>query len=189
MRQEPGRLVVSDTSKSSIRVEGLTPQLWPRVRAQVAEIENGAYEPARRTGIEDFDEVVADSRGVSLIACAGAKVAGFCVAGPLESFPAVNGTCSDSNWGRSNTLYTVDTTVAEAYRGQGVARLLKQRQLVAARAAGYSFVVGRVRIGFADAIWKISSDLGAVQIQHLENEYADGLMPNTCIYYRIPVPG
>jgi len=178
-------VVVSKIPESTFHLALLTPTLWVDVRLLVAEIESSAYELGRRDSIEELERVVAHPRGISVVARDGTHVAGFCLGAPLESFPAVSGTRGDLNWGRQNTLYAADTAVAGAYRGRGLARLLKQRQLNEAREAGYSFVVGRVRVGLADAMWKINRELGAVQVQYLPNDYGDGIVPDACIYYRI----
>lgn len=180
---------MSKNPVSGVQVELLTPRFWTRVRSQVAEIESNAYEVARRDGIEDLERVVTHPRSISVLARDSVQIAGFCLGAPLEFFPTVSGARDDSNRGRSNTLYAADTTVASAYRGRGIARLLKCKQLDEARAAGYSFVAGRVRVGFADAMWKINCEFGAVQVQYLQGDYGDGLVPDACIYYRIPLHG
>jgi GNAT superfamily N-acetyltransferase len=170
---------------AAVILERLDDRLWCRFRDAVETIENSVYEPARRDTLEDFDKVVLHPRGVSVIALAGEQVAGFCLGAPLECFPRVGGVLDDPRWGEGSTLYSVDTTVVESYRGRGIARQLKVFQLDAARASGYGFVAGRNRVGYADAMWTINRDLGAVKVQYLEGDYPDRGVPNACNYYHI----
>lgn len=158
---------------------------WARFRDAVAVIENAVYEPARRDSIEVLEAIVLHPRGVSVVAHELGAVAGFCLGAPLEHFPHVNGVTDDPNWGDGNTLYSADITVVERYRGKGIARRLKAYQLDAARGAGYRFVAGRNRVGYADTMWAINRALGAVEIVYLENDYPDDRTPNDCRYYHI----
>ena len=175
----------ADGATSNIKLELIDRCLWAPIRDAVATIENQVYEPARRDTIGSLEAVVLHPRGVSVVALEGESVAGFCLGAPLECFSRVSGVRTDPNWGQGNTLYSFDTAVEKRYRGRGIARGLKSFQLDTAKAAGYACVAGRNRVGHADAMWKLNSDLGAMQVQYLEDDYPDECIPNACIYYHI----
>lgn len=172
-----------------IEYRKLDPGLWKRYRDQAIALEKSVYESARRDSVDRLDEIVLHARSVSVIALAGDAVAGFSLGAPLELFDDVNGVPTDPRFGRGDTLYAADTAVAPAHRRRGVARRLKQHQIETARAAGYAVIAGRVRVGLADAMWKLNRSLGARQVQYLANDYTDDLRPNDCIYYHIALEG
>ncbi|MDP6140309.1 MAG: hypothetical protein QF734_09155 [Arenicellales bacterium] len=173
---------------SGMDIERLNKHNWARYRDQILAIEKNAYEAARRDEPRTLERIACNPAGVSLVATEGDQVTGFCLAGPLEDFSHVHGPNTDPTLSSRTTLYSADTCVASQWRGRGLGRQLKLAQLVQAAGAGYRIVSGRNRAGLAHAMWVLNRSLGARALHLIENDYADSLEPNLCIYYHITLP-
>ena len=149
------------------------------------EIEVASYEPKRRHKDKFLDDIICHKKNASLVALCCSRVVGYCFAGPLELFPHKRGTQTDPNWGLANTLYSADLAVASEFRGRGLARLLKTKQIDLALREGYEFIAARNRVGIAEDMWHINQSFGAQTIQYLLDEYDDQLGPRDCRYFHI----
>ena len=134
---------------------------------------------------ETLEKIVCNEKGVSLAAIDNKRLAGFCLGAPLEAFAHVRGPAEDPLRGSATVLYAADTLVDDDYRGQGIGRELKTRQINAAWSEGFRQVSGRNRAGLADTMWQLNSSLGARAVHIIEKDYQDGIEPDLCIYYRI----
>jgi 4-aminobutyrate aminotransferase-like enzyme/GNAT superfamily N-acetyltransferase len=171
---------LSAPARPEVTVRPVEPQDW----AQILAVEEAVYEPARRT-----PETVlraAAQRGVGLVAFLGARLAGFCFAGPVEDHADSDGPQQDPSRGRGETLYSVDLTVAPGIQGAGVGRALKRAQVVWARQAGYRWVSGRNKVGATDSMMALNRALGAYEVARYDGQY-DGA--GVAEYYRIPLRG
>jgi len=169
----------------TIHYDSLDDGNWAQWREAILELEAKAYEASRQDRPETLERIILDPRGVSLAAFDGGRLAGFCLGAPLERFAHVRGPAEDPGRGDSTVLYSADTCVGPAYRGKGVGRELKTRQLALARSAGYQLIAGRNRAGLANAMWQLNRSLGARAVHLIEKDYEDGIEPDICIYYHI----
>ncbi|HCX87413.1 MAG TPA: hypothetical protein DG761_05270 [Gammaproteobacteria bacterium] len=160
---------------------------WENWRSQILRLEAQVYEPSRQDTPETLERIICDEKGVSLAAIDGEQLAGFCLGAPLEAFAHVRGPAEDPLCGSGTVLYAADTLVDTAFRGQGIGRELKARQIDTARSAGFKQICGRNRAGLADAMWQLNVSLGARAVHIIEKDYKDGIEPDLCIYYRIPL--
>ena len=166
-------------------VVALNAARWAEHAPAIMAIEAESYEATRRDSFVYLDRIVQMPRNASMLAIVDRSVAGFCFGGPLEKFARTGGVRSDPHWGRNDTLYAADLTVAAPYRGLGVAQALKHAQIERTAALGYRIYAGRNRVGLADAMWRINCAAGAQEIQRITDAYADNLRPRSAIYYHI----
>ena len=172
---------------TAIQYERLNAANWGHWRSQMLRLETQTYEPSRQDTPETLEKIISNEKGVSLVAINGEQLAGFCLGAPLEAFAHVRGPAEDSLRGSATVLYAADTLVDDDYRGQGIGRELKVRQIDAAQSEGFEQVSGRNRAGLANAMWRLNSSLGARAVHIIEKDYRDGIEPDLCIYYRIPL--
>ena len=168
-----------------MQYERLNAVNWDHWRPQMLHLEARTYEPSRQDTPETLEKIVCNEKGVSLAAIDNKRLAGFCLGAPLEAFAHVRGPAEDSLRGSATVLYAADTLVDDDYRGQGIGRELKTRQIDAAWSEGFRQVSGRNRAGLADTMWRLNSSLGARAVHIIEKDYQDGIEPDLCIYYRI----
>jgi len=168
-----------------MQYERLNTANWDHWRPQMLRLEARTYEPSRQDTPETLGKIVCNEKGVSLAAIDNKQLAGFCLGAPLEAFAHVRGPAEDPLRGSATVLYAADTLVDDDYRGQGIGRELKTRQIDAAWSEGFQQVSGRNRAGLADAMWQLNSSLGARAVHIIEKDYQDGIEPDLCIYYRI----
>jgi len=168
-----------------MQYERLNAANWDHWRPQMLHLEARTYEPSRQDTPETLEKIVCNEKGVSLAAIDNKRLAGFCLGAPLEAFAHVRGPAEDPLRGSATVLYAADTLVDDDYRGQGIGRELKTRQINAARSEGFRQVSGRNRAGLADTMWQLNSSLGARAVHIIEKDYQDGIEPDLCIYYRI----
>jgi GNAT superfamily N-acetyltransferase len=176
---------VLTSKKQTCELIRVNPSNWSAFQEHVMRIENDSYEPSRQTPLDSFNQIVRDSLGVVVAAEIDQQIAGFCFAAPLEGFPDVEGTQVDPQWGKRNTLYAVDLTVAHKFRRKGIGRLLKGEQIRIARTAGYSYIAGRTRVGLAEAMIRLNASFGAQTLVLISDAYRDGLTPDVALYYHI----
>ena len=170
-----------------MQYEPLNAGNWANWRTQILRLEAQTYEPSRQDTPEALQRIICDEKGVSLAAIDGEQLVGFCLGAPLEVFDHVRGPAEDPLRGNDTSLYAADTLVDTAFRGQGIGRSLKTRQIEAARLAGFEQICGRNRAGLADTMWQLNVSLGARAVHIIEKDYRDGIEPDLCIYYRIPL--
>jgi len=168
-----------------MQYERLNTANWDHWRPQMLRLEARTYEPSRQDTPETLGKIVCNEKGVSLAAIDNKQLAGFCLGAPLEAFAHVRGPAEDPLRGSATVLYAADTLVDDDYRGQGIGRELKTRQIDAAWSEGFQQVSGRNRAGLADAMWQLNRSLGARAVHIIEKDYQDGIEPDLCIYYRI----
>ena len=168
-----------------MQYERLNAVNWDHWRPQMLHLEARTYEPSRQDTPETLEKIVCNEKGVSLAAIDNKRLAGFCLGAPLEAFAHVRGPAEDPLRGSATVLYAADTLVDDDYRGQGIGRELKTRQIDAAWSEGFRQVSGRNRAGLADTMWQLNSSLGARAVHIIEKDYQDGIEPDLCIYYRI----
>jgi len=168
-----------------MQYERLNAVNWDHWRPQMLHLEARTYEPSRQDTPETLEKIVCNEKGVSLAAIDNKRLAGFCLGAPLEAFAHVRGPAEDPLRGTATVLYAADTLVDDDYRGQGIGRELKTRQIDAAWSEGFRQVSGRNRAGLADTMWQLNSSLGARAVHIIEKDYQDGIEPDLCIYYRI----
>jgi GNAT superfamily N-acetyltransferase len=162
--------------------------IWSH-RDAIVRIECASYEVGRRDDYALFEKIAKTDRSISLLAFIGLELVGFSFAAPLEIFEHVGGVRDDTELGRKSTLYAADTTVAPTFRQRGIARALKQRQIMLAAQMGYSLIAGRIRIGLAADMWRLVYSLGGREEARIYNAYGDGIQPDECIYYHLKVWG
>jgi hypothetical protein len=159
---------------------------WLPFRQQVQQIQQAVYEPARQTAIKKFDALLADPAGFGIVVSVHDEIAGMGFCGPLHLFPDERGTLDDPFRGSPGTMYVLDMTVAEPYRGN-LGTLIKQAILLQSVASGYGAIHGRNRDQLAGAMWAINLGLGSYQLRHLPDDYPDQEKHRDCIYYRCPL--
>ena len=165
--------------------EALNDGNWVQWRDAILTIETQVYESSRQDSPDTLQKIICDPQGASLAAVDDDQLAGFCLGAPLEQFAQVRGPAEDPMRGDGTVLYSADTCVSPAFRGKGVGRELKTRQLTLATSVGYQFIAGRNRARLADAMWQLNCSLGARAVHIIEYDYADGIQPDICIYYHI----
>jgi len=175
-------------SEQSMQYPRLNAQNWAQWREPILLLEAQIYEPSRQDTPETLEGIICDGHGVSLAAVEGDRLAGFCLGAPLEHFAHVRGPAEDPVRGSATALYAADTLVDAHYRGQGIGRELKVRQIEAARSEGFKSVCGRNRAGLANAMWRLNTSLGARAVHIIEKDYQDGIEPDICIYYHMALP-
>ncbi len=178
-----------EKGEDSWRLQTLNGKNWQQFENDILRIESESYESARQCPPSLLAQVACDPAGISLVVSQGERIAGFCLAAPLEVFPDVLGTQMDSHWGARNSLYAVDLTVSIGFRGMGLGKLLKYQQLRHARIQRYRYVAGRNRVGLAQSMIRINFSFGAKKLFLLKGAYRDNLVPDIALYYRIDVNG
>lgn len=190
------RPAASATKPHSITVREPTRDEIDAILPKILELEAKVYEPARRdpehrlaAGFRDPDGVVvvAERPGTS-----GPEMVGYAIAIPLESVPEMHGPDRDPHRGRHDTAYSVALTVDPSAQGGGLGQRLKHAQLVAARAKKkadgsprYAWMVGRNRVGHADAMSRVNDRFGAYTVYVLDKQYEDEA--GIARYYRQPL--
>jgi len=169
----------------SMRYPRLNAENWAQWRERILLLEAQVYEPSRQDTPETLKGIIYDEHGISLAAVQGDRLVGFCLGAPLENFAHVRGPAEDPVRGSASALYAADTLVDVHYRGQGIGRELKVRQIEAARSEGFKSVCGRNRAGLAETMWQLNTSLGARATHIIEKDYQDGIEPDVCIYYHI----
>jgi GNAT superfamily N-acetyltransferase len=166
-----------------IRRLGITD--WGRYAEPIGRINQAGFGVGLRDSPERLRPIVEQPRAACFVALLGGSVAGYCLGAPLELFAHLAGVREDPGFGDDVTLFCHSLAVCEAHHGQGVARRLKQSQIVAARALGYRCIAGRHRNVFADAMWHLDRTLGARSVRVVRDGDGDGREPGACIYYHI----
>ena len=166
----------------------LNAQNWAQWREPILLLEAQIYEPSRQDTPETLEGIICDGHGVSLAAVEGDRLAGFCLGAPLGHFAPVRGPAEDPGRGSAPAPDGAGTQGGAHYRGQGIGRELKLRQIEAARSEGFRSVCGRNRAGLAQAMWRLNTSLGARAVHIIEKDYQDGIEPDICIYYHMALP-
>jgi len=177
---------VKEKEKFTARVERLNSYNWSEFEESVYTIEEASYEVERRHSEAMIKRTVLNAAGVSLVALTDGMVAGFCIGAPISEFRHLSGPSAEMTQSNDEMiLYAADLCVADRYRGCGIARQLKIAQIERAKQDGYRLLVGRNRVGFADAMWRLNQSLGAESVSVIDHAYKDYLEPNATIYYHI----
>ncbi|MCH2180945.1 MAG: hypothetical protein MK108_02980 [Mariniblastus sp.] len=155
-------------------------------RDQVLSLQTDIYEPARQTSAEEFDAIFQSAHPVALLLLAEGRIAGMGLAGPIDQFPQVRGMATDPFRADPGTLYMVDVTVREEFRG-GLGKLIKQAITLLAQQRGFRAIHGRNRDRLARGMWSINLSLGSFELQHLVDDYPDQGEFRDCLYYRCPL--
>lgn len=191
---------------ASYAIQRIDAAQWPSIRAAYEALQKATYEPARQDDFELFSSLIGEPDAICLAIFhravlpksnnAGATAGGAqslvaaCIGFPLEHFANVDGPRQDPSLGQGETFYSADLTVAEAHRGQGLGRALKEAQvravMTARRADGrprFSFMTGRNRVGATAAMSKLNAEHGAWHVARFEGQYGE---PDAATdYYRV----
>ena len=159
---------------------------------QVVELEENAYELARRDDIKTLREIAAHPEGIVCVAENLDGLVGMAFASPLEEWSHIEGPNRDAHLGKGDTLYSADITVDVTVRGQGIGHRLRKEvihQAVLAKredgAPRYYFITGRNRVGNANAMWAVNQRWGAYLVEEMEGQYGES--EGRSRYYRIPL--
>jgi hypothetical protein len=174
------------TNLSSAEIVFATAENWTQYRSEVAAMQTRVYEPSRQTAIEKFDALMSDPFGFGLLIAVEKEIAGMSFMGPLELFPEERGTLDDPYRTDRHTMYTLDLTVAQDFRGS-LGRALKQAATLLVVAEGHHAVHGRNRDRLAAGMWAINLGLGSYELKRLMDDYPDEHPYRDCIYYRCPL--
>ena len=155
-------------------------------RDQILSLQTDIYEPARQTSPAEFDAIFQSAHPVALLLLSEGRIAGMGLAGPIDQFPQVRGTTTDPFRADAGTLYMVDVTVREEFRG-GLGKLIKQAITLLAQQRGFRALHGRNRDRLARGMWSINLSLGSFELQHLVDDYPDQGEFRDCLYYRCPL--
>ena len=159
---------------------------YTKYREQILALQTEVYEPARQSSADEFDAIFQSSEPVALLLLANERIAGMGLAGPIAQFPKVRGISTDPYRSDPNTLYMVDVTVREEFRG-GIGKLIKQAITLLAQQHGFQAIHGRNRDRLARGMWSINLSLGSFELQYLADDYPDQGEFRDCIYYRCPL--
>ena len=171
---------------------------------QILALEERVYEPARRDPEARLAMGFTHAGGVGIVAferdAHGVEhLIGSAIACPLEDVSEMQGPDRDPHRGRGDSAYTVALTIdprAHGLRlnGLGLGTRLKEALLRETReeknADGtprYRWMVGRNRVGLADAMSRINDRLGAYTVFRLDKQYEGGV--GVARYYRQPLRG
>jgi len=164
---------------------------------QILALEARVYEPARRDPEARLALGFTDPHGVAIVAM-GRKddgteeMVGSAIAVPLEHVGEMQGPDRDRHRGSHDSAYTVALTIDPRAEGTGLGTRLKQALLRAAReeksvdgSPRYRWMVGRNRVGLADAMSRINDRFGAYTVYQLDKQYEEGV--GIARYYRQPL--
>jgi acyl-CoA reductase-like NAD-dependent aldehyde dehydrogenase/4-aminobutyrate aminotransferase-like enzyme len=164
---------------------------------QILALEARVYEPARRDPEARLALGFDDPDGVAIVAFerrddGTEELVGSAIGIPLEHVPEMEGPDRDPHRGSRDTMYVVALTLDPRTQGSGLGFRLKQAQMRAARAKRnvdgsprYRWMVGRNRVGLADAMSRINDRLGAYTVLRLDKQYEDE--SGVARYYRQPL--
>ncbi len=171
---------------------------------QILALEERVYEPARRDPEARLAMGFTHAGGVGIVAferdAQGVEhLIGSAIACPLEDVSEMQGPDRDPHHGRGDSAYTVALTIdprANGLRlsGLGLGTRLKEALLRATRdeknadgSPRYQWMVGRNRVGLADAMSRINDRFGAYTVFRLDKQYEEGV--GVARYYRQPLRG
>lgn len=169
----------------TVKIRPLSAKTWPVYRDGVMELEAAVYEPARIDDEEFLEQAVSTDGSLCMVALDGAKLVGFQITAPLESFSDVRGPDQDPRRGQGTHLYSADLLVDPAYQGLGIGLRLKRRQVWEARERGLLGIRSRNRVGAADAMSSINRAYGAVEVEYFPECYGEDKAP--CLYLTAPL--
>ena len=167
-----------------LRFEVLNVRNYSQYREQISALQKVVYEPVRQTPMCEFDQAFNDHDGFGVVILDGSNLIGLSVCSPMECFANVSGIRNSSNYGKKNTLYSADITVAEGYRGAKLGSFLKYSQLLQGFSRGYNSIEGRNRDRLATGMLAHNFSVGGLPLQYLAEDYKDQEEYRDCIYYR-----
>ncbi|MEZ4452789.1 MAG: aminotransferase class III-fold pyridoxal phosphate-dependent enzyme [Nannocystaceae bacterium] len=179
-RSRGGREPTDPVGAPDFEITPIGPAEWD----QIIEIENAAYEPARRDSMAILRGITAAGLGVVAVDTGTREVLGYAFCAPCEHFPGVAGPAFDPAYGRGVSVFSADITVTERARGRGIGRALKRAQTGWARERGYHYLSGCNRVGAAGPMSALNASLGAFPIARLDRQYEGDAQAD---YYRIPL--
>ncbi|MEI6790400.1 MAG: aldehyde dehydrogenase family protein, partial [Myxococcaceae bacterium] len=168
---------------SGVQIEKLDFDNWSLSVSEIERLEQAAYEPSRQDSMLFLRTWLEQSKSIGLIMRYQSKIVGFAIGGPLEHSDK-DGCLQDVMRGQGCTFYSTDIVIDEAFRGKGLGYHLKEAQIKAAKALGYSYMTGRNRVGFTSGIQKINQMFGAYTVAVYDGQYGG---PGQSLYYRIPL--
>ena len=164
----------------------LEPDDYPEYRDRIMQMQRDVYEPARQTGVDDFDRIFKDANHTGIVVVRDEQLIGMAFGGRLGRFPEVSGTAEDPFFEDPTVNYMVDLTVAEGFRGK-LGKVLKQAIVLLGMTKELSAIHGRNRDRLARGMWAINLSLGSYETQYLEDNYNDDYDFRDCYYYRCPI--
>ncbi len=168
---------------AGVVIEQLDSNNWARYVGEIQRLEEAAYEPSRQDTMEFLRSWLEQPKSLGLMMVYKGEIIGFTVGGPLEHSDK-DGPLQDAMRGCQNTFYSTDIVVDEKFRGKGLGYHLKEAQVKAVKALGYSYMTGRNRVGFTSEMQKINRVFGAYTVGIYANQYGG---PGQALYYRIPL--
>ncbi|HMP78066.1 MAG TPA: hypothetical protein PKD54_01315 [Pirellulaceae bacterium] len=180
-------LRLSEIGLSQVSTEILNQDTYPSWRPAISTLQRDVYEPARVTPIEKFDQLMACPQALAILLHCDQQIVAQAFAGPVGMFRDDERGVEQDPWRDDpGVLYVLDLTVAAGYRGQ-LGRLMKEYLVSLAALRGQRAIHGRNRDRYAAAMWAINLSLGAYELQHLVDDYADDQPFRDCLYYRCPL--
>jgi len=164
----------------------LTRESYRRYRNEIARLQREVYEPVRQTPLDKFDALFAAPHHMALAVEQSGRIVGMGFAAPLVNFPGERGVTEDRWFHDERTLYALDVTVVDEFRG-GLGRAIKQALVLYATWAGFAAIHGRNRDHLARGMWAINLSLGSYELEHRRDDYPDDQPFRDCIYYRCPL--
>jgi len=180
--------------RNDVRVVRLDKNNWQQYRDRIESIENKAYESGRRDSIEYLFDLATCENGLGLgLLDDKENLVGYAFGCPLEKInqisPQLDGPRQDNNLNKQNTFYAADLTLDENSRGRGLGKYLKQEFIKFVKenkSQNFEFVTGRNKVGEADSMIRLNSDLGAYDVAVYDKQYGQNDNPDSkALYYRI----
>ncbi|MBX7190594.1 MAG: aldehyde dehydrogenase family protein [Sandaracinaceae bacterium] len=175
-----------------------------KILPQILALEARVYEPARRDPEARLAMGFTHEGGVGIVAFERDEhgvehLIGSAIACPLEEVSEMQGPDRDPHRGHGDSAYTVALTIDPRasglrLRGLGLGTRLKEALLKETReekkadgSPRYRWMVGRNRVGLADAMSRINDRFGAFTVFRLDKQYEEGV--GVARYYRQPLRG
>jgi acetylornithine/succinyldiaminopimelate/putrescine aminotransferase len=158
------------------------------VKDAIVKLEEDIYEHARQTSIDHFEECAQAKHAINIaIHDKNKNLVAICFASSLNTFPLERGLRQDPCFNDPKSLYVMDTTVAKSHQGLGIGTYLKASLVAIGLIKGYHFIKGRNRDQMAGQMLKLNLSLGAIEENHLREDYPDFEEHRDVSYYGIPL--
>jgi 4-aminobutyrate aminotransferase-like enzyme len=155
--------------KNSFEVVSWTDKDIASNRKQINELQIATYEPVRRASADDLIELAKDPRTLALVCVSeNQNLAGMCFAIPLDKAEDLPFFTHAPSVVHTDDLYSMDLTVNESHRSNGLGLRLKVEQLIAARLLGKRRITSRNRYPEAKAMSRLNQKMGSV-VCHISN--------------------
>lgn len=171
----------------------LTAENFAQYKNEIEKIENETYEKERRYSIAEMEDWFKKEGTLGVLLFINdaqeKKLAGFAIGQPAKS---VNVVGPNDDPFREKMFYSSDCVIYQNYKGLGLGRLLKEKQIELVKmqkdqnqARMYDFLCGRNRVGFTEEMTSINDNLGAYEVKTYDDQY--GIKGAKARYYRLPL--